>query len=212
MLFNSLPEVHDPQFDERLKLWQARRESWEFALKAFTTCLLIVSAALAVIQYLSQRKELIRQNEEAQQQRIKDFNSIVYRTRFDVYLEATDTLSRFVYASDRKEADEAEQRFWELYDGKFSVIEDEQVKEEIILVGKFLMEWEDCKTIPVPFLFQNLAYDFTQSCRQSLKTVFPEELNPLSAGQAKHPAHIIQPMLKCVCQPELVECKKPPMQ
>jgi hypothetical protein len=218
----SLPHVGDPQFEQKFKLWQARRDRWEFALKTGTALLLVVTAIVAVFQYRSQQRQLIRQNEDAQQQRIKDFNLTIYRTRLDIYLEATDTLSKFVYANDQKEADKAEQRFWELYDGKFSVIEDEDAKSEIILAGDFLLEWEKCKTIPVPFLFQDLAYDFTQSCRRSLKTDFPTEfdpltavevrrsarVNPLTAGEATHPAHITRAMIQCVCNTKLPECSK----
>ena len=208
MLSKFLPDLTDPEFDLKFKLWQARRDRWEFLLKTGTALLLVVTAIVAVFQYRSQRQQLIKQNEEAQQQRVKDFNSTIYRTRLDVYLEATDTFSKFVYASNLNEAEKAEQRFWELYDGKFSIVEDEQARDEMVLVGDFLLEWENCKTIPVQFLFQDLAYDFTQSCRSSLKTVFPEGFNPLTPGGSTHPPHITREMIKCVCHPELADCKK----
>jgi hypothetical protein len=210
----SLPHVGDPQFEQKFKLRQARRDRWEFALKLVTATLLIVTAVITVKQYLSQQKQLIRQNDEAQQQRLKDFNSTIYRARLDVYLEATDALSKFAYASNLNEARKAEQRFWELYDGKFSILEDDQAKNEMVLAGDFLVEWENCKKVPVQFLFQNLAYDFTQSCRSSLKNAFPkgfvEKDNPLTPGEAKHPPHIIREMIKCVCHPNDSECKDCP--
>jgi hypothetical protein len=208
MLSRFLPKPDDPQFESKFKLWQARRDRWEFTLKTGTALLLVVTAIVAVFQYRAQRQQLIRQNEEAKQQRIKDFNSSIYHARLDIYLEATDVFSRFVYASNRKEAEKADQRFWELYDGKFSIVEDEQAKKEMVLVGYFIDEWDKCKPFPVPDLFQDLAYDFTQSCRRSLKTVFPtDELDPLTPGAATHPRRIDCEMLKCVCNPKLPACK-----
>src|ERR1041385_5467472 len=163
MLPKFKPEITDPDFEAKFKIWQTKRDRCEFQLKIVTALLLILTATLGVIQYLSQRRQLIRQNEEAQQQRLKDFNLTIYHARLEIYLDATDILSKFVYASNLKEAEKAEQRFWELYDGKFSVLEDEGARDEMILAGDFLLEWEKCKTIPVPDLLQDLAYDFTQS-------------------------------------------------
>jgi len=207
MPFRFLPKLRDPDFESKFKLWQASRDRWDFALKLMTAIILIVGAVITVKQYLGQRQQLIRQNEEAQQQRLKDFNTTIYRARLDIYLEATDTFSKFVYATDVKEAEQQAQRFWVLFDGKFSIVEDEEVKNEIVLLGYFVEQWEKCKPIPVPDLFQDLAYDFTQSCRHSLKRVFPDEFNPLTAGEATHPPHISCSSLPCVCHPNLPACK-----
>jgi hypothetical protein len=207
MPFRSLPKPGDPEFESKFKLWQASRDRWEFALRLMTAIILVVGAVIAVKQYLSQRRQLILQNQEAQQQRLKDFNSTIYRARLDIYLEATDTFSKFVYASSVREADQATQRFWELFDGKFSIVEDEEVKNEMVLASYFVAEWEKCKPIPVPDLFQDLGYDFTQSCRHSLKRVFPDEFNPLTTGEAKHPLRIGCSSLSCVCNPNPRACK-----
>jgi hypothetical protein len=79
---------------------------------------LIVTAIIAVNQYLRQRRELIEQNNRYQEQRTKDFNSIIYRARLDTYIEVTDALAKFSRSTTEDEAKKAATRFWELYHAK----------------------------------------------------------------------------------------------
>lgn len=203
-----------PDLETRLKVWDA-------ILKSVTSVLLIVTAIVGVAQYLSQRQQLIlqnqreqerrekereqllEQNKREQEQRAKEYNSMIYRARLDLYQEATDALARFAYAPSTAEAEKASRRFWELFDGKFSIVEDEGVQREMRLCVDFLEEWERCKYGGRNIrenLFANLTYDFSQSCRNSLASAFPETLNPLASGSTKHGREVTRETINCVCR------------
>ena len=186
-------KLTDPLLEMKLKVWDA-------FIKSVTATILIITAVVGVSQYLSQREQLIEQNRREQEQRVKDFNSTIYRSRLELYSEATDVFAKFAYAPNLVEAEKAEQRFWELFDGKLSIVEDQVVKDQMVLCGDFLEKWETCKKAPPPDLFQDMAYDLTQACRESLAGVFPGMLNPLTSGKATHPPHITLQMIDNVCK------------
>lgn len=186
-------------------------KAWDAILKTVTAVLLIVTVVVGVAQYLSQRQQLIVQNQREQEQRAKEFNSMIYRARLDLYQEATDVLARFAYAPTTAEAEKANQRFWELFDGKISLVEDEQVQKEMRLCIDFLEEWEKCKDRNPTVrqnLFANLTYDFSQSCRNSLASAFPETLNPLVSGSAEHGPGVAPELINCICRSDQNEWKK----
>ena len=177
-------------FESKLKIWDA-------FLKTVTAIIFIVTAIVGVKQYLAQRSQLIEQNR-------RELNSMVYRTRLELYQDASDTLARFAYAPNTTEADKANRRFWELFQGKFSIVEDEGVREQMKLCIDLLQKWESCKDKDPSVrgdLFANLSYDFSQACRRSLKSAFPEAFNPLASGESEHPPIVTPDVINCVCPP-----------
>lgn len=183
-------DLDDPQLEMKLKVW-------DFKLKVFTSLMLIVTVVIGLASYLSQRRVLIRQNQQYEEQKTKEFNSTVeqnkryeeqktkefnstiYKARLDLYIEATDAAAKFSYSTTSKEASEAAVNFWRIYDGKLSILENQDVVEAMIDYGKFLREWQKCRPVPVPTVFRDLTYLLSQSCRKSLADVFTGEIKPL---------------------------------
>jgi hypothetical protein len=202
--------LDDPKLEVKLKVYDA-------IIKGITALVIILTTIIGVSSYLSQRRELIKQNERYEEQRAKektqeieqqrrdseqrtrDFNSIIYRTRVELYMEATDALAKFAKARNLTEAENASTRFWELYHGKLSIIEDEKVKDEMIFCGDFIAEWESCKKAPPADVFQDLAYDLSQVCRTSLVEVFGKEVVTPPLDKPKVPTETKPEMIKEVC-------------
>lgn len=178
--------LDDPKLETKLKVW-------DFKLKVFTSLMLIVTVVIGVASYISQRRVLIRQNQQYEEQKkkefnstveqnkryeeqkTKEFNSTIYKARLDLYIEATDAAAKFSYSTTSKEASEAAVNFWRIYDGKLSILENQDVVEAMIDYGKFLREWQKCRLVPVPPVFRELTYLLSQSCRKSLAVVFTGE-------------------------------------
>ena len=181
-------DIDDPKLETKLKVW-------DFKLKVFTSLLLIVTVVIGVVQYLSQRRVLIEQNKQYEEQKkkeaesaldqnkkyeeqkTKEFNSMIYKARLDLYIEATDAAAKFSYATTLKEARESAINFWRIYDGKLSILENQDVVEAMINYGIFLREWPKCHPVPIPDEFRELTYLLSQSCRKSLAAVFKDQFD-----------------------------------
>ena len=192
-----LINLNDSKLEIKLKVWDA-------VLKGVTAIILICTAMYGVKTYLAQnrhyeeqrdedRKQLIEQNKRYEEQRVKEFNTTIYKARVDIYSETIDAAAKFANAPNLTEAEKAEQRFWELYNGKTSVVENQLVLDTMLLYGDLLSKWDECKAKPKdgpPTIFGDLTYNLTQACRLSLMEAFPTQVTPLQYGPDKPPLNI----------------------
>ena len=160
--------LDDPKLEMKLKVWDA-------IIKSFTALLLVTSALVAVFSYLAQ-------NRREERERVKELGLTVYRSRIDIYAEASDAAAKFAEASNLEDAEKAEQRFLEIYDGKLSILEDQLVLDTMVMYGELLDAWDDCDEQPEdgpPAIFREATYNLSQACRLNLSEAFPTEVKTL---------------------------------
>jgi hypothetical protein len=146
--------------------------NWDLTLKIAAAIVSVATLGFGVYQYVVKPK--------------RDAADIQYKTKQDLYTKAMDSASAFANASTQAEADTARKQFWELYYGKLSAVENEEVKKAMQTFGGALKQWEEFNdptdfTTPSEFeyvpegetarvTFRDLSYRLTQACSRDLKS------------------------------------------
>ena len=141
--------------------------NWDLLLKGVGALVAIAGVVFGVYQY-NQRKDETRD-----------------ARKYQHYIKATSVAAGFAQASTKPEAEEKRKQFWEIYYGELSMVEDENVKKAMMNFGGAIKEWEKYNTggsdfsAPTifelddkdgkPQTFDQLAYELSQACRQSLE-------------------------------------------
>lgn len=90
---------------------------------------------LSYRQGLRDRAEAQRASTEAAR---REYERPFYEHQLRLYLEAVAVVARVATAADDSAARDAERRFWELYWGEMSLVEDEPVARKMVEVGALL--------------------------------------------------------------------------
>ena len=136
-------------------------------LKVVGSLVAIAGVAFAVYQYTQKKEET------------KDAR------KYENYTKATQVAASFAKASTKQEAVELSKQFWTIYNGELSIVEDENVKQAMQNFGGAVRQWEKYNTgdsdFSAPSIFEledkqgnpqtfdQLAYELSQACRQSLE-------------------------------------------
>ena len=151
--------------------------SLDTVLKVVGSLVAVAGLAFGVYQYQQQKENSAKQKEE---------QAAAERTqqRSQYYAKATNIAAGFAQASTKQEAEEKAKEFWALYYGELSIYEDENVKQAMQNFGGAIKQWEKYNAggsdFSAPSMFEledkegksqnfdQLAYELTQACRQSL--------------------------------------------
>ena len=141
--------------------------NWDMLLKVVGALVAVAGVVFGAYQY-SQRKEETRE-----------------ARKYQHYIKATGVAAGFAQASTKQEAEEKRKQFWEIYYGELSVVEDDNVKQAMMNFGGAIKEWEKYNTGDSDFsppsifelddkdgkpqTFDQLAYELSQACRESLE-------------------------------------------
>jgi hypothetical protein len=156
----------------------ASRISLDVVLKVVGSLVAVAGLAFGVYQY-QQQKETSRKQKEEQETAQKNQQKAVY------YAKAASLAAGFAQASTKAEAEDKGKQFWALYYGELSMYEDENVKQAMQNFGGAIKQWEKYNTggsdFSAPSMFEledkdgkaqtfdQLAYELTQACRESLE-------------------------------------------
>ena len=146
--------------------------NWDLTLKVVAAIVSAATLGFGIYQYVVKPK--------------RDAADILYKTKQDLYTKAMDSASALANASTQADVDTARKQFWELYYGKLSAVENEEVKKAMQTFGGALKQWEETNdpsdfTPPAEFeylpegerarvTFRDLSYRLTQACSRDLKS------------------------------------------
>ena len=149
----------------------AKQFNWDLTLKVIAAIVSVATLGFGIYQYVVKPK--------------RDAAETQYKTKQDLYNQAMQSTSAFARASTQAEAKAARDQFWDLYNGKLSAVENEEVKKAMQIFGGALKEWEQANdpsdfTAPAEFeylpegekervSFSDLSYRLTQACSRDLK-------------------------------------------
>jgi hypothetical protein len=152
--------------------------SLDTVLKVVGSLVAVAGLAFGVYQYQQQK-------ENAQKQKLDQEASERAQQKSVYYAKATSIAAGFAQASTKIEAEEKAKQFWALYYGELSIYEDETVKQAMQNFGGAIKQWEKYNTggsdFSAPSMFEledkngkpqtfdQLAYELTQACRESLE-------------------------------------------
>ena len=141
--------------------------NWDLMLKIIGAVCAVAGVVFGIYQY-SERKD---ETKEAR--------------KYQHYIKATGIAAGFAQASSKEEAMEKRRQFWEIYNGELSLVEDENVKQAMMNFGGAIREWDKYNSgasdFSAPSMFEleekngkpqtfdQLAYELSQACRQSLE-------------------------------------------
>lgn len=150
-----------------------KRLNWDVLVKVAAVAVSAATLGFGVYQYVVKPRQEARAD--------------VYNRKKELYNQAMDSTSRFASATTQAEAEAARKQFWELYNGRLSVVENREVKEAMQAFGGGVKSWEEFNdpsdfTRPADFeyfpngqdkdrvTFDQMSYRLTQACRADLET------------------------------------------
>lgn len=141
--------------------------NWDLMLKVVGALVAIAGVAFGVYQYTQKKTE----TNDAR--------------KYEQYTKATQVAASFAKASTKQEALDLSKQFWTIYNGDLSIVEDENVKQAMQNFGGAVRQWEKYNSGGSDFsppsifeledkqgnaqTFDQLAYELSQACRQSLE-------------------------------------------
>jgi hypothetical protein len=148
-----------------------KRINWDLTLKIVAAIISAATLGFGIYQYVVKPR--------------RDAGESLYKAKQELYNKAMESTSAFANATTQADADTARKQFWELYYGKLSAVENEEVKKAMQTFGGALKQWEDFNdpsdfTKPAEFQyvpegethsvgFTDLSYRLTQACSRDLK-------------------------------------------
>ncbi|HUR98394.1 MAG TPA: hypothetical protein VMZ26_10055 [Pyrinomonadaceae bacterium] len=141
--------------------------NWDLLLKVVGALVGVAGVVFGIYQYNARKDE----TKEAR--------------KYQQYIKATGIAAGFAQATTKQEALEKRRQFWEVYNGELSIVEDERVKKAMMNFGGAIREWDKYNSgdsdFSAPSMFEleekdgkpqtfdQLAYELSQACRQSLE-------------------------------------------
>jgi len=100
----------------------------------------------------------------------QEFRRAFWEKRYQLYSDATDLAASIAIAENLASVAEERSKFWQLYYGKMSIVEDRAVYNAMVDFGKKLEPLENSgNTSPELKIF---AYGLARACRESLKNTW----------------------------------------
>ena len=121
--------------------------------KIFATIATLATVLVGIINYADKKEN--------------EFKKVFWEKRFEFYEEATVLTATIAIAKDLDSVQSERQKFWTLYWGKLSMIEDQDVKDAMVNYGDSLEKQE--KLGHIESNLKNLSYSLARACRNSLK-------------------------------------------
>lgn len=156
--------------EDSTKSAAGKRINWDLTLKIVGAIVGIATLGFGMYQFVVKPK--------------RDREVVIYNNKQELYNKAMESTSAFASASTQAEADQARKQFWELYYGKLSAFENQDVKQAMQTFGGALKQWEEFNdpsdfTKPAEFdyvpegetksvSFRDLSYRLTQACSRDL--------------------------------------------
>jgi hypothetical protein len=151
--------------------------NWDLMLKVVGTLVAVAGVVFGVYQYKQKQEETNNQIAQKKQEATE-------ARKYQQYMKAAGIAAGFAQASTKQDAQEKRREFWEIYHGELSIVEDESVKKAMMNFGGAIREWEKYNSGDADFsapsmfeleekdgkpqTFDQLAYELSQACRQSL--------------------------------------------
>ena len=97
----------------------------------------------------------------------QEFRKAFWEKQYQLYSEVTDIAAKIAVADDLDDVVEERAKFWHLYYGKMSIVENKAVYDAMVAFGKKLEPLE--KSGKTAFELRVFAYNLARACRESLK-------------------------------------------
>jgi hypothetical protein len=149
-----------------------KRFNWDLVAKVAAVIISAATLGFGIYQFV------VKPRQEARAK--------TYESKRELYNQAMDSTSRFAIATTQAEADVARKQFWELYNGRLSVVENQEVKVAMQAFGGGVKSWEEFNdpsdfTRPADYeyfpngqdknrvTFAQMSYGLTQACKRDLE-------------------------------------------
>jgi hypothetical protein len=164
--------------DLDLKKADLRIKKWDVLIKGMGAVAVLVSIWFTYYQYgNSLRKEKQDRDERAKhdmEQKEREIQSALRESQkpflerqLDLYLQASGTASKLSTLENGPARDEARKRFWQLYWGELSLVEDKEVEAAMVHFGRALTQFENHEIERSEV--QEKSFELARSCRKSLE-------------------------------------------
>ena len=164
--------------DDRLK-WT------ELLIKYLAIFSTIIGAGIGTWQYFETRKTEANNKAvaeaQAHEQRQKEFRLGFFNRRIDLYLEAcrvAGTISSALSAKDEP-TQKLIDRFYGLYWGELSAVEDPPVEAAMVKFERAMREWQQKNDGMATDEMRRLSYALAHACRKSLEDTYEVSLGKL---------------------------------
>lgn len=97
----------------------------------------------------------------------QEFRKAFWEKQYQLYSEVTDLAARISVADDLDNVIDERAKFWHLYYGKMSIVENKAVYDAMVAFGKRLESLE--KSGETAYELRAFAYSLARACRESLK-------------------------------------------
>ena len=187
--------TNDQSIEAELELKRAdlRIKRWDILIKGIGAVAVLISIWFTYYQYNNSLKKEKQEREEraakdAQQKEreiqaaLRESQKPFLERQLNLYFEAASTASKLSTLGDGPPREEARKRFWQLYWGELSLVEDKEVEAAMVRFGTALAQFENNQINK--FELQKKSLELAHSCRKSLEQSWGYSLVELG-GQGK---------------------------
>ena len=143
-----------------------KKNIWELVLKGLTFCGLVIAAIWAYHTYTDTKE--------------KEFYSVFWNQKLSLYLETSAAASTMGTTESVEKFNQARTKYWELFFGRLSLVEGENVKHAMETFSKFVPRSVVTQSdLPIVTL-QQPSYQLTLSLKQELGKSWREPFGELN--------------------------------